>query len=109
MTTATAANRAQVRVETPQGWMVDVAVTLPSGQAVALDVCSPVHYSSNQPHTVLGPRMLKWVALHARGWRVADVPFWEWRQLRGSQRGAYVWHKLFGGDGEGGGSGGVGV
>ncbi len=76
---------------TPSGlFSVDVAVVLPGGRCVAVEVDGPWHFSSNwdaagrpvavEAATLLRDRLLP--AVEA-GWAVASVPFHEWDALRG--------------------------
>jgi hypothetical protein len=75
----------------PSGlFSVDVAVVLPGGRCVAVEVDGPTHFSSNwtdtgRPVAVGGASLLRDRLLPAveAGWAVASVPFHEWGGLGG--------------------------
>jgi hypothetical protein len=76
---------------TPSGlFSVDVAVVLPGGRCVAVEVDGPTHFSSHcdadgRPVAVAAATLLRDRLLPAvePGWAVASVPFHEWYALGG--------------------------
>ncbi|KAG1679153.1 hypothetical protein FOA52_000508 [Chlamydomonas sp. UWO 241] len=57
---------------------VDIAVQLPCGQKLAVEVDGPTHFLSNVPTVPNGATRLRNRLLEARGWRVVSVPAKEW-------------------------------
>ncbi|KAG1672119.1 hypothetical protein FOA52_001706 [Chlamydomonas sp. UWO 241] len=67
---------------------IDIAVQLPDGSRLAVEVDGPSHFLSNQPGTLGGATLLRNWLLEARGWRVVSVPVrtgWEPLAKQGKQ------------------------
>ncbi|KAG1655866.1 hypothetical protein FOA52_012516 [Chlamydomonas sp. UWO 241] len=66
---------------------IDIAVQLPGGQKLAMEVHGPTHFLSNAPTVPNGTTRLRTRVLEARGWRVVSVPVIEWdrQAARGTQ------------------------
>jgi hypothetical protein len=67
---------------------IDIAVQLPDGSRLAVEVDGPSHFLSNQPGRLDGATLLRNRMLEARGWQVVSVPVmtgWVPRAKRGQQ------------------------
>ena len=65
---------------------IDIAITLPTGEKVAIEVDGPTHFLHSYPPGLMtynGNTLLRNRLLEARGWRVISVPVVEWRRLKG--------------------------
>ena len=60
-------------IATQEGYSIDLAI-LP--EKVAIEVDGPTHYT--QAHTPTGATLLKRRQLLATGWRVVNIPYFEW-------------------------------
>ena len=59
---------------------IDVAVVLPGGDKLAVEVDGPFHFFTNRPTVLDGATRLRNRLLEARGWRVVSVRVGEWLQ-----------------------------
>ncbi|KAG1679152.1 hypothetical protein FOA52_000507 [Chlamydomonas sp. UWO 241] len=57
---------------------IDIAVQLPGGQKLAVEVDGPTHFLRNTPAVLNGATHLRNRLLEARGWCVVSVPVTEW-------------------------------
>lgn len=74
----------RLEVPTHDGlFLVDIALSV-RGVRVALEVDGPTHFTSNAPHSPLGPTLARWRALRRRGWAVASVPANHWSAVQQS-------------------------
>ncbi|KAG1673218.1 hypothetical protein FOA52_013098 [Chlamydomonas sp. UWO 241] len=67
---------------------IDIAVQLPDGSKLAVEVDGPTHFLSNAPTVPNGTTRLRNRLLEARGWRVVSVPArtgWDPHAKRGQQ------------------------
>jgi hypothetical protein len=67
---------------------IDIAVQLPDGSRLAVEVDGPSHFLSNSPGRIDGATLLRNRMLEARGWRVVSVPVrtgWQPHAKRGQQ------------------------
>jgi predicted component of type VI protein secretion system len=67
---------------------IDIAVQLPDGSRLAVEVDGPYHFLSNSPGRLDGATLLRNRLLEARGWRVVSVPVrtgWDPHAKRGQQ------------------------
>ncbi|KAG1672115.1 hypothetical protein FOA52_001702 [Chlamydomonas sp. UWO 241] len=67
---------------------IDIAVQLPDGSRLAVEVDGPHHFLSNQPGWLDGVTLLRNRLLKTRGWRVVSVPVrigWDPHAKRGQQ------------------------
>ena len=64
------------RYET-SGYTIDALVTLRNGDRFAVEVDGPSHFQSHS-HQPTGATLLKHRQLRYFGWRLENVPYWEW-------------------------------
>ncbi|KAJ1627841.1 hypothetical protein T492DRAFT_842074 [Pavlovales sp. CCMP2436] len=75
------------------GYHVDIAILPGPGithnaRKIALEVDGPTHYDSERRLVPKSEMKRRHLAL--AGWRVLAVPWWEWRELQGHARKAYL-------------------
>ena len=68
-------------VRTAQGYSLDAVVCV-RGVQVAVEVDGPSHFVG-RTQKLTGATALKRRQLHAFGWPLLAVPYWEWERLRG--------------------------
>merc|ERR1712070_681360 len=64
------------RCET-SGYSIDALVTLNDGERIAVEVDGPFHFIGRS-HQPTGATLLKHRQLRYLGWRLENVPYWEW-------------------------------
>ncbi|KAG1675688.1 hypothetical protein FOA52_002397 [Chlamydomonas sp. UWO 241] len=66
---------------------IDIAVLLPGGKLLAVEMDGPTHFLSNAPTVPNGSTRLRNRLLEARGWRVVSVPVAKWSRqvVKGGQ------------------------
>ncbi len=57
---------------------MDIALLLPDGTKVAIEVDGPMHFMSNKPDVPTGATLLRNFLLESRGWRVVSIPVTQW-------------------------------
>ena len=82
-------------VRTEQGYSLDAVVEL-DGRDVAVEFDGPSHFVG-QTEAPTGSTMLKRRQLHAAGWPLLVVPYWEWNELDNGGDKARVDEYLMGG------------
>jgi hypothetical protein len=71
------------------GLSVDILVEGDDGAGVVVEVDGPSHYCRGSGHRnsrELGPTRFKRRLLQQQGWRVHNLPYFEWRALRGGRQ-----------------------
>ena len=80
----------------PEGYSIDMLVFW-NGKQVAVEVDGPSHFlSGHRVHSATGATLLKHRQLHALGWRLAVVKYWEWAEVKSRKavRREYLLHML---------------
>ncbi len=58
-------------------------VTVINGHRVCIEANGPGHYRRTEPRHVLGNKALRDTLVRKRGYKVVNVPYWEWEALPG--------------------------
>ena len=66
-----------------EGFSIDL-IALWKGKQVALEFDGPSHFLTGL-HSATGATLLKHRQLHALGWRLVVVPYWEWDEVKDSK------------------------
>jgi hypothetical protein len=70
---------------------VPIAVQLPCGKRIALELTGRAAFSASEPLAPLGEALARWRVLAAAGWHVACIPWHEWEALGGpGERAAFI-------------------
>eukprot|EP01023_Acetabularia_acetabulum_P014483 TRINITY_DN17075_c1_g1_i8.p1 TRINITY_DN17075_c1_g1~~TRINITY_DN17075_c1_g1_i8.p1 ORF type:complete len:617 (-),score=46.64 TRINITY_DN17075_c1_g1_i8:298-2148(-) len=64
---------------------IDIALSV-SGVGVAFEVDGPYHFTRNPPYKPISKTICRDLMTAARGWRVVNLPFWLWKDLKSRDR-----------------------